>query len=181
MKRIRNWLHRTVVAICCCVVLVAVLLSVEVLPLDPPFKWQASFNNTRASLLTGFGQLMIMVQHVKAPKDWAEFEYKLDLPGCFVSLSHVDKFSNNHGLPGTFTRLEHGHVTCVVEFSPLLLAVLTAIYPFFATVLFVRHRRKTRSPNACRKCFYDLTGNESGNCPECGQAISTDTAAQLTA
>lgn len=23
-------------------------------------------------------------------------------------------------------------------------------------------------PNHCRKCGYDLTGNESGTCPECG-------------
>jgi hypothetical protein len=28
------------------------------------------------------------------------------------------------------------------------------------------------SPNLCRQCAYDLTGNVSGRCPECGAAIS---------
>ncbi len=27
------------------------------------------------------------------------------------------------------------------------------------------------NPNACLACHYDLTGNESGTCPECGTAI----------
>lgn len=29
-------------------------------------------------------------------------------------------------------------------------------------------RRTARLPGHCRKCGYDLTGNESGRCPECG-------------
>lgn len=27
------------------------------------------------------------------------------------------------------------------------------------------------SPDACPECKYNLTGNESGNCPECGTKI----------
>ena len=35
----------------------------------------------------------------------------------------------------------------------------------------IRVRRP--SPSHCRKCRYDLTGNTSGRCPECGQEIAT--------
>lgn len=36
--------------------------------------------------------------------------------------------------------------------------------------LFYRDRRRIL-PGHCQKCAYDLTGNESGVCPECGTAI----------
>ncbi len=32
-------------------------------------------------------------------------------------------------------------------------------------------RRKRRIDGLCENCGYDLTGNESGKCPECGTAI----------
>ncbi|MBN1343426.1 MAG: hypothetical protein JXQ73_12135 [Phycisphaerae bacterium] len=33
--------------------------------------------------------------------------------------------------------------------------------------------RKNRQPlpGCCKKCGYDLTANESGTCPECGQQL----------
>lgn len=46
----------------------------------------------------------------------------------------------------------------------LLLAVPTA-------VLFYRDRRRI-PPGHCRKCGYNLTGNASGVCPECGAKIA---------
>jgi len=33
-------------------------------------------------------------------------------------------------------------------------------------------RRRRAPPDACRKCGYNLTGNVSGICPECGTPIS---------
>jgi hypothetical protein len=35
----------------------------------------------------------------------------------------------------------------------------------------VVHRRNRPKPNRCRNCEYDLTGNVSGVCPECGVAV----------
>jgi hypothetical protein len=34
-------------------------------------------------------------------------------------------------------------------------------------------RRRRIGPNSCGKCGYDLTGNTSGTCPECGTAVKT--------
>ena len=45
----------------------------------------------------------------------------------------------------------------------LLLAIPTAF-------LFYRDRRRP-GPGHCQKCAYDLTGNVSGTCPECGKAV----------
>ncbi len=39
---------------------------------------------------------------------------------------------------------------------------------------------RLRNPGLCRGCLYDLTGNTSGVCPECGRAVDVDQVA-LTA
>ncbi len=58
----------------------------------------------------------------------------------------------------------------VVQLPMVLPAALFAAYP--AVVLFgVLRRRRRRSGNRCVPCGYDLTGNESGRCPECGVQI----------
>lgn len=36
------------------------------------------------------------------------------------------------------------------------------------------YARRRRRPGACRRCGYDLTGNASGRCPECGQTIGRE-------
>ena len=50
---------------------------------------------------------------------------------------------------------------------PLWLLLLLAGVP--TAFLFWRDRRKP--PGHCRQCGYDLTGNVSGRCPECGAEI----------
>jgi hypothetical protein len=47
------------------------------------------------------------------------------------------------------------------------LALVAAALPA-AWVLRWRRRRRIRRPGLCRSCGYDLTGNLSGVCPECG-------------
>lgn len=37
-------------------------------------------------------------------------------------------------------------------------------------------RRPRRKPGHCQKCNYNLTGNTSGRCPECGEAVPAATA-----
>ena len=57
----------------------------------------------------------------------------------------------------------------VTPFS--FVALLFAIYPSFTVIrhgIVVRDRRRR---GLCVRCAYDLTGNESGVCPECGASV----------
>lgn len=51
---------------------------------------------------------------------------------------------------------------------PLL---LFATYPAIALIRGPLRRRARRRRNECVQCGYNMTGNESGVCPECGEAI----------
>jgi len=61
--------------------------------------------------------------------------------------------------PGLGERVEWD----VPLWEPLLLVLIPTI------VLWHQDRRSP--PGHCRQCGYDLTGNESGRCPECGQPL----------
>ncbi|MCH7813010.1 MAG: hypothetical protein IID40_03220 [Planctomycetes bacterium] len=50
---------------------------------------------------------------------------------------------------------------------PLLALLAIVTYPLLPFAL----RRNRRKRGLCLKCGYDLTGNTSGVCPECGAAI----------
>jgi hypothetical protein len=52
-----------------------------------------------------------------------------------------------------------------------LVAAATAALPLWWTVVRLRsrvHDRRRKCPSLCHSCGYDLTGNVSGVCPECG-------------
>jgi len=51
--------------------------------------------------------------------------------------------------------------------------VVRAMYNIGVIWLFKWNRRRKLSPNACPDCGYDLTGNETGMCPECGVGAGT--------
>lgn len=48
--------------------------------------------------------------------------------------------------------------------------VLFATYPSWLMMRWV-HKRARPRPGECSKCLYDLTGNVSGICPECGTPV----------
>ena len=107
---------------------------------------------------------------------------------CLVSAGHVD-FGFNSGRvilgcsPGSYT-LSHFCFQISTPLEPIWLPVAFNVgsgwavhiplwIPFlvFAFPTFILWRRgKAPLPNHC-KCGYDLTGNLSGICPECGDAI----------
>ena len=61
---------------------------------------------------------------------------------------------------------------CDVLLVPLwMLLVLLAAYPTIAFIRGPMRRMRRRRKGLCVKCGYDLTGNVSGVCPECGQGI----------
>jgi hypothetical protein len=56
-----------------------------------------------------------------------------------------------------------------------LIILMSAIAPAFWLRAEVSRRRRAR-PGLCRACGYNLTGNASGICPECGAAIEAQRA-----
>jgi hypothetical protein len=65
------------------------------------------------------------------------------------------------------TGVLHGMAGFAVEWPVLVLVFLT---PSVATLIWRRCHR-CKQDGVCRKCRYDLTGNVSGTCPECGTHI----------
>ncbi len=61
---------------------------------------------------------------------------------------------------------------------PLWLPFLLLALP--TGLLFWSDHRKRMRPNACATCGYDLTGNTSGKCPECGVRHAVATSDQIT-
>jgi hypothetical protein len=53
--------------------------------------------------------------------------------------------------------------------TPLWLPFLFLLIP---TVLLWRRGRRKPRPGFCQACGYDLTGNTTGICPECGQEVT---------
>ena len=70
-------------------------------------------------------------------------------------------------------RTGFGWVCSLLEVSICLPLALFSVYPVIAFIRFVPgpiRRRRRRRRGLCVRCGYDLTGNQSGTCPECGEA-----------
>lgn len=86
----------------------------------------------------------------------------------------LPEYDNNHSLAQRHhflvlgkRRLSQGH-QYYLGISTWILAALLSIIPFRAAWM-AWHRRIP--PGLCQGCEYDLTGNESGVCPECGTNV----------
>ncbi len=71
-------------------------------------------------------------------------------------------------------RTDHGfrRYSLSISAEPILvLSVLCGVYPVFALLRGPVLRRRRRRKGLCTKCGYDMTGNTSGVCPECGTKV----------
>lgn len=66
---------------------------------------------------------------------------------------------------------KNGSLLTYVYFSINYGLYLACIFMLIIAPLMLLFRRRTR-PGHCRQCDYDLTGNVSGVCPECGTRVS---------
>ena len=96
---------------------------------------------------------------------------RCDWSGWSIDVTNVDfsfdfSFSNVLGLgsPLIGTWLGVSYVVIPLIFPLLLIAIPTA---------FAWWRRRRPRPGHCRSCGYDLTGNVSGVCPECGTHVAS--------
>ncbi len=78
--------------------------------------------------------------------------------------------ANDYGLQWPYTLDIGGRGSVIVRLTtvPLWLPLISAL--FAMAVLWWLDRRRVR-PGHCGRCGYDLTGNISGVCPECGAAV----------
>ncbi|UCC31619.1 MAG: hypothetical protein JSU86_04940 [Phycisphaerales bacterium] len=86
----------------------------------------------------------------------------------FYWTEHYDHFSfrDKGGTDGTWTNVRG----MCFRLPGWLLALLLAAYPAASAIPTLRRRRRRRK-GLCVSCAYDLTGNVSGVCPECGAKI----------
>ena len=80
---------------------------------------------------------------------------------------HENKKWNFSWNLGWKTRTDAHHVLSVSLLVPLVLLALT-------TRALWRTKRWWWQEGHCNKCGYDLTGNVSGRCPECGESVSLE-------
>jgi hypothetical protein len=104
--------------------------------------------------------------HLRTEQDagWAlKMEYDEGYPGYFGLFSHWDySWADNEQTTHYRDRI------FPVGYAALALIPLTAIRPL------VRWRRQRRERQGlCVRCRYNLTGNQSGVCPECGTPIGS--------
>ncbi len=89
-------------------------------------------------------------------------------PSTLGSLLHLAyEWNSGLGMYGTGRKFQSYHLG--VRTWPLF--ILLSAYPVVALIRgpIRRHRRRTKG--LCVKCGYNLTGNVSGICPECGERI----------
>ncbi len=80
---------------------------------------------------------------------------------------HLER--TKRGIPSTSLWMDVGIPLTMAAF-PL---VAGAFYSFVLIQL-ARASRQTSTPGVCPVCAYDLTGNVSGRCPECGERVVND-------
>ncbi len=162
-----KWWHRGVVALLLLVTVTATLVAViparkiRIYPLDE-------------GRLRGYGgtnEIIVSIQSnalvtVRA-RDYKSELYSGDYThrACGILIS-----AKREGFSGVYH--PSGIIYNLIMIDAWLIAIFTAIYPAIFFIRAYRRRRLRRQVmHPCDRCGYDLQGNESGVCPECGTVV----------
>ncbi len=87
-----------------------------------------------------------------------------------ASVLHMERTAPDLGYPklGVIRTRADSTMTFFPRWLP---SALLGAYPLFVSARYFVRRWRRREPGVCGKCGYDLTGNVSGVCPECGTEI----------
>jgi hypothetical protein len=94
---------------------------------------------------------------------WVRSKYNVDEKGVghFLAISYDGSLSVSQFVPDGLTDIYFFYWKWT-----LLFALLPALW---VLIWWLKRRRSTQG--RCPACHYDLTGNTSGVCPECGTAV----------
>jgi hypothetical protein len=93
---------------------------------------------------------------------WHDINYKLDLMAYWAE--------------GDMTAVVYARELAMPTWAVLGLAALFALPAFTVGARLTAARSRRQSPGYCPSCDYDLTGNTSGVCPECGTPVPKEPA-----
>lgn len=95
---------------------------------------------------------------------WLSLWLLLAVTICYTSIASYPSYARAMSKNGSFWSYFFFSLNFGLLISILLSALAVAPWRIAAW-----HRR--RKPGCCTACGYDLTGNVSGRCPECGRAV----------
>ena len=105
---------------------------------------------------------------------WAGFVWHRDglVSEEFALAFWQSKFPSQQGVtnPEDYTHRDAARLS--VGSPCWLLCLLAAAWPVMALVRGPLRRARATAATCCHRCGYDLTGNVSGRCPECGRALA---------
>ncbi len=135
-------------------------------------KWSCSSHGGYADV--SFAMLSADVDTWRSCRQWHyQPNVKLNIiefPG-FVYTSSTGREPHKGSIPGYPPKFECKRAQMHVGMAYWLTSLLFAAYPILAFIRGPLRRWRTPKHGHCRTCAYDLTGNESGTCPECGTEI----------
>ena len=104
------------------------------------------------------------VRVLKQPAYWF-IAVGLQMAGVVCLTAPASRYAREKGLYGPF--VEHAFPVCIT----LLMCILITWTVRRGITRNLREELNRRGFPTCVKCSYDLTGNVSGTCPECGKPV----------
>ena len=125
--------------------------------------WGYTVGLYRASVFYQAGEIEWQAPAPILPRDWSQMK-------CRFGHKHLKWHRDLVRWWPQFTWVSNTHCVTVPLWIPaaLLLALSSPVYVKLA------RGRRARLSKGCDNCRYDLTGNVSGRCPECGKPVTTD-------
>lgn len=120
----------------------------------PGFEWKTDWETW--SFVTTIGEFELR------RKSWSNTAVNRNSFNCAIG---------NFGIRRDVAFSRHEIVWRAMVPTWMLIAAFGAYPAICSWRIAIARRRMRRNPNGCTTCGYDLTGNVSGVCPECGTAI----------
>lgn len=127
--------------------------------LDSPYQWLVRRPPYVVLVSVAGGHARLVVGHADADR----------VPFYRTDFSRIIRYRGFYSMTSDFSM---GLRTWWLGFPLWAAFALFAFYPALAFIRGPLRRHRRRKRRLCLKCGYNLAGNVSGVCPECGSAVS---------